>query len=97
MVAINDFCWSAFLTKSALFLKFAPPGKKTPAPLSMTTADKKKPFILEITTFSPQEPEAPRRIQSNCAIFLSISTYAPSFLPNFKIWFPITKRFLTLS
>ena len=28
MVAINDFCWSAFLTKSALFLKFAPPGKK---------------------------------------------------------------------
>ena len=33
MVAISDFCWSAFLTKSALFLKFAPPGKKTPAPL----------------------------------------------------------------
>ena len=28
MVAINDFCWSAFLTKSALFLKFAPPWKK---------------------------------------------------------------------
>ena len=28
MVAINDFCWSAFFTKSALFLKFAPPGKK---------------------------------------------------------------------
>ena len=33
MVAINDFCWSAFLTKSAFFLKFAPPGKKTPASL----------------------------------------------------------------
>ena len=36
MVAINDFCWSAFLTKSALFLKFAPLKKKTPAPLSVT-------------------------------------------------------------
>ena len=33
MVVIIDFCWSAFLTKSALFLKLAPPGKKTPAPL----------------------------------------------------------------
>ena len=33
MVAINDFCWSAFLTKSALFLKFAPLEKKTLAPL----------------------------------------------------------------
>ena len=33
MVAINDFCWSAFLTKSALFLKFAPLEKNTPAPL----------------------------------------------------------------
>ena len=30
MVAIIDFCWSA------LFLKFAPPGKETPAPLSTT-------------------------------------------------------------
>ena len=35
MVAINDFCWNAFLTKSVLFLKFAPLEKKTPAPLSV--------------------------------------------------------------
>ena len=32
MVAINDFCWSAFLTKSALFLKFAPWKKNSGAP-----------------------------------------------------------------
>ena len=32
MVAINDFCWSAFLTKSALFLKFAPLEKKLRRP-----------------------------------------------------------------
>ena len=38
MVAIIDFCWSAFSTKSALFLKFSPLGKKTPAPLAGLTA-----------------------------------------------------------
>ena len=38
MVAINDFCWSAFLTKSALFLKLAPHREKHSGALGRDTS-----------------------------------------------------------